>query len=163
MADKTIGDLTAASTLTGAEKVEVEQGGNSRGTTVDAIGDRLPARSKSWVGQYSVIVDLAIDGSGEVDWTLASGNVFRVNGVDENFHVNLPSDIATHVGQSGVLLVIQDGTGGHDMTVDSGILPLNSDTLFEIAQAAGAVTIIAFIVVSATQIGFSASGLGVEL
>jgi hypothetical protein len=163
MADKTIGQLTAAGTLTGAELVEVEQGGNSRQTTVDKIGDRLPARSKEWVGQHSLVKDLTIDGSGNVDWTLADANVFRLLNVGQNFHMNLPSDIATMVGFSGLLIISQNGTGGYDMTVDAGILPLNATTLFEIVQAANGVTIIAFIVASATQIGFSASGLGVEL
>lgn len=163
MADKTIGQLTAAGTLTGAELVEVEQGGNSRQTTVDLVVDRLPKRSKEWVGQHSLVKDLAIDGSGNVDWTLAEANVFRLNGIAQNFHLNLPADIATMVGFSGVLIVKQDGTGGFDMTVASGIVPLNSDTLFEIAQGANAVTVIPFVVASTTQLGISGSGLGVAL
>lgn len=162
MADKTIGDLTAAGPLTGAEEMEVEQGGNSRKATVDGIGDRLTARDKAWpAGQRSAVVDLEII-SGEVDWSLADGNVFAIP-ADADFLLNLPDDIATHVGQTGVIIVTQDGTGGWSMSVDAAILPLNSDTLFEVAQAAGAVTVVPFIVVSATQIGISGSGLGVAL
>lgn len=39
MADKEIGDLTAASALTGTETVHVVQGGNSRRTTTQGIAD----------------------------------------------------------------------------------------------------------------------------
>ena len=114
-------------------------------------------------GQRSTVKVLSIDGSGDVDWTMADANVFFLSGVNQNFNLNLPTDLATHVGQSGVLIVSQNGTGGFDMTVDAGILPLNATTLFAIAQGANAVTVIPFIVVSTTQMGISGSGLGVEL
>ena len=40
MADKTIGGLTAGTALSGAELMEIEQGGNSRRTTTQDVADQ---------------------------------------------------------------------------------------------------------------------------
>lgn len=113
-------------------------------------------------GQRSTVKTVTIS-SGEVAWNLADGNVHLLNGAGSNFLLKLPADIATHVGQTGVFVVKQNGTGGYDMTVASGITPLNSNVLFDIAQGANAITVIPYIVISATQIGISGSGFGVAL
>lgn len=162
MADKTIGDLTAADTLTGAEPVEVEQGGNSRQTTVDGIGDRLTGRDKEWTaGQRGGVVPVSIAG-GQVDWDLADGNVHAVT-VNANFQFRLPGDIATHVGQMGVFIFKQNGTGGFTWSVQSGIMPGNSATLFAIAPGANKYTVVSYIVLSATEMVIAGIGGGVLL
>ncbi|CDZ60316.1 Hypothetical protein NGAL_HAMBI2605_09470 [Neorhizobium galegae bv. orientalis] len=48
MANKEISELTAASTLTGAELVHITQGGNSRRTTVDGIVDGAFRTTATW-------------------------------------------------------------------------------------------------------------------
>ena len=100
--------------------------------------------------------------SGDADWTLAGGNNRTITAT-ENFTLNLPSDIASYVGQSGVIIVTQDGTGGRTMAVEAGIEPYNSDTLFTIADGIGEVTLIAYHVVSASVMVVSAGGVGVAL
>ena len=137
------------------------------GTTVqgyDADTAKTDAPQEWTAGQRGtpVAIDIGANTSGEADWTLAAGNVHTIT-ADENFTLNLPSDVATHVGQSGVIIVTQDGTGGRTMAVESGIEPYNSDTLFTIADGAGEITVIAYLVVNSTTMVISAGGVGVAL
>lgn len=60
MADKTAGELTAAGALDGTEILHVEQGGNSRRTTAQAVGE---------AGRATAIAD-AIDASAPAEATL---------------------------------------------------------------------------------------------
>lgn len=97
--------------------------------------------------------------SGEIDWTLASGNDFTVT-LDDDAVLDLPSDIATHVGQKGRILITQDGTGGHTLAVNASIIPLGSEEVPEIPTDPGAMAYLAYDVISATKIVFTLTGVG---
>lgn len=97
--------------------------------------------------------------SGEIDWTLASGNDFTVM-LTANATLNLPSDIATHVGQKGRILITQDGTGGRTLAVNASIIPLGSEDVPEIPTDPGAMAYLAYDVISATKIVFTLTGVG---
>jgi hypothetical protein len=118
--------------------------------------------TQAWTkGQRGTAVTMSIATS-EVDWNLADGNVHTLT-IDENITLNLPGDIASYVGQSGLIIITQDGTGGRTMAVESGIEPLNTDTLFDLASGAGEITLIAYYVVNSTTMVISGGGVGVAL
>lgn len=81
MADKTIGDLTAASTLTGSELVEVEQSGNSRKATAAAIGVSGVAGKQAIFLPASAFVARTTNGAASFAIELATNGVM-IRGYD---------------------------------------------------------------------------------
>lgn len=98
MADKTIGNLTAATTpLSGSELLEIEQGGNSRKVTFDdAAIARFDASQTFSKPQRVGIVALA-DGA-TITPNLNDGNAFSVMLGGNRTFAN-PSNISSAIGQ----------------------------------------------------------------
>lgn len=112
-----------------------------------------------WTASQRPSVTALSVSSGSIAWTLASGNDFSVT-LTANATLNLPSDIASHVGQKGRILILQDGTGSRTLAVDEDIVPLGSEDVPEIPTAPGSMAYLAYDVISATQIVFTLTGVG---
>lgn len=131
-----------------------------RGRIVDlADSAALFGEPQQWTKpQRSSVTTLTVS-SGAIDWTLASSNDFSVT-LTANAVLNLPSDIASHVGQKGRILISQDGTGGWTLAVNANIIPLGSEDVPEIPTDPGAMAYLAYDVISAGQIVFTLTGVG---
>lgn len=88
MTDKTVQDLTAASSLTGAELIHVVQGGNSRRTTLNALRDTFDSGWANFVDAATALEANAI--------TLTAG-VRTLVTIDAGV-----GSITSHVGNSGI-------------------------------------------------------------
>jgi hypothetical protein len=160
MASKKLSDLTAADTpLAGDELLEIEQDGNSRKVSIEGGKITRSDAEQQWTKpQRSSVTSLSVS-SNEIDWTLASSNDFSVT-LDANATLNLPSDIASYVGQKGRILIIQDGTGSRTFAVDSGFSVLGTDTLPDVLSTAGSKSYLAYDVISSSEIAITLSGIG---
>ena len=119
----------------------------------------LPGEPQAWTKpQRSDITSLSVV-SGDIDWTLASSNDFAVT-LTASAELQLPSDIANHVGQNGTMLIKQDGTGSRTFAVASGFSVLNSDTLPDVLPDANAKTLLSYRVISTTEIVIAMGGVG---
>lgn len=112
-----------------------------------------------WTASQRPSVTALSVASGSIAWTLASGNDFSVT-LTANATLELPSDIATHVGQKGRILITQDGTGDWTFAVDEDIVPLGSGDVPEIPTDPGSMAYLAYDVISTTQIVFTLTGVG---
>lgn len=108
--------------------------------------------------QRSSVTALTVS-SGAINWTLASSNDFSVT-LTANATLNLPTDIATHVGQKGRILITQDGTGSRTLAVNASIIPLGSEDVPDIPTDPGSMAYFAYDVISTTQIVFTLTGVG---
>lgn len=112
-----------------------------------------------WTASQRPSVTALSVASGSIAWTLASGNDFSVT-LTANATLELPSDIASHIGQKGRILITQDGSGGWTFAVDEDIVPLGSEDVPEIPTAPASMAYLAYDVISATQIVFTLTGVG---
>ncbi len=79
MVDKTIGDLTAATALTGAESMEVEQGGNSRETTAAEVARLSGIVRVRAATTANITISTALNNADSLDGvTLATGDLVLV-------------------------------------------------------------------------------------
>lgn len=127
----------------------------------DANTAKTDVAQQYTAGQRSNTTVLSVS-SNEIAWTLASGNNFSVE-LNDDAELQLPGDIATYVGQTGRILIAQDGTGSRAFTVATGFEVLNSDELPEITQTASAVTMLFYDVIASDTIVISLGGVGVAL
>lgn len=124
----------------------------------DAATAKTDAAQTFTKPQRGAVTALTVS-SGAIDWTLASSNDFSVT-LTANAVLNLPSDIASHVGQKGRILITQDGTGSRTLGVNVNIIPLGSEDVPEIPTDPGTMAYLAYDVISATQIVFTLTGVG---
>lgn len=121
MADKTIGDLTEISSLSGGEEMEVEQGGNSRKVKVATAAEiradtagRLLSNDEVWdaaagadLGNLTGTVALDFSGFLGLAYGTATGNIT----------LGEPTNLKP--GQTVVLDITQDATGGRTLAVNT--------------------------------------------
>lgn len=79
MANKKISELTAASSLTGAEQVEVNQGGVSKRTTTQDISDLGGGAVSSVFGRAGAVVAVANDYDASEIQNTPAGNIEATN------------------------------------------------------------------------------------
>lgn len=158
-ADRTIALSSASISSLGLADTALQP--SSIGATVQAY-DASTAKTNAdqqWTSSQRPSVTSLSVSSGSIAWTLASSNDFSVI-LNANATLNLPSDIASHVGQKGRILITQDGTGGRTFSVNANIIPLGSSSVPSIPSGAGEMAYFAYDVISATQIVFTLNGVG---
>ena len=135
-----IQDLAASAALTGAELLEIEQSGVSVKCTAQAIAD-LAADAGSGVPAVSTVPIVSGIARVDCDGGKAKHHALTLTG---NATLALIGPAPTGYVTEGEILIAQDTTGSHALTLPAGWKPLGgSDTV--VASAANAVTRLAFV------------------
>lgn len=159
MADKAINELTAASTLDGTELVHVEQSSNSRKATVASISvstkaDAAAVRGKTAdrlldvPGIYAAHVPVTLTDAATIAVDMDTGTVFTVT-LGGNRTLGNPTN--ADVGQSGLLRVVQDGTGSRTLALSSDWKTAGA-TAPDLSSGAGEVDLFSYYVYAANTI-----------
>lgn len=132
MANKEIGDLTAATTpLGGTETAHIVQSSNSRRTTIDDIGTRVVTANKTSTSDYRAkttgkIIDTDGAWGAMAEVTLTDGASISLD-LDTGFDFavtlagnrTLSNATNVQVGQKGRIRVVQDATGSRTLSFGS--------------------------------------------
>ena len=141
----TIGTFWIIDGINGEWVVTILNGELYDGTSYYSIYAQSNNWRKAQIGTYTALTDGAT-----INWTLADANNFKVTlGGDRTLSI-ADTPVA---GQSGVLLLIQDGTGGRDISSwDAKLLFVDGISPDPSGDAASAIRKLSYEVISATQI-----------
>lgn len=145
MANKEIGDLTAASALTGAEQLHLEQSGNSRKATTALFAVlALPAVFTKSQG----VVPVALTDAASIATDANLSNIFTAT-LGGNRALANPTNLVA--GKTYIWVFTQDATGTRTLSYGSYFL-FPGGTATTLTTAAGSVDVIVGLAISSTEI-----------
>lgn len=163
MADKTIGALTEISSLAGGEEMEIEQSGNSRKVKVATAAEfradtagRLLSSDEVWdaaahanLGNLTGTVALDLDTFLGAAYGTATGNI------------TLGATSNAKPGQTFVLEVTQDGTGGRTLSLNTTYWVTSEGGAIEWDTTSGALNVLVGTVLQSGKILIALAGKAV--